>query len=176
MCRFFRVVCLEFFFVENVVGRGGYPEVYRGVLGDGQAIAVKMLTRATNDERKEKDFLTEIGTLGHVCHPNVTALLGCCVDNGLYLIFQFSSKRSVASLLHDEKLPVMGWAIRYKIAIGAARGLHYLHKTCPRRIIHRDIKSSNILLTADFEPQISDGFHLNGVIILLFQLKAHLAT
>lgn len=141
---------------ENIVGRGGYAEVYRGVLEDGQAIAVKMLSRATNDERKEKEFLTEIGTLGHVCHPNATALLGCCVDNGLYLIFQFSSKGSVASVLHDEKLPVMGWAIRYKIAIGAARGLHYLHKTCPRRIIHRDIKSSNILLTADFEPQISD--------------------
>ncbi|KAG9146558.1 hypothetical protein Leryth_026832 [Lithospermum erythrorhizon] len=141
---------------EYIVGRGGYAEVYRGVLKDGQAIAVKMLSRATNDERKEMEFLTEIGTLGHVCHPNVTALLGCCVDNGLHLIFQFSSKGTVASLLHDEKLPVMGWAIRYKVAVGAAKGLHYLHKTCPRRIIHRDIKSSNILLTADFEPQISD--------------------
>lgn len=83
-----------------MVGKGGYAEVYRGILEDGQAIAVKMLTKTSNDERKEKEFLTEIGTLGHVCHPNVTALLGCCIDNGLYLIFQFSSKGSVASLLH----------------------------------------------------------------------------
>lgn len=83
-----------------MVGRGGYAEVYKGVLEDGEAIAVKMLTKATDDERKEKEFLTEIGTLGHVCHPNVTSLLGCCIENGLYLIFQFSSKGSVASILH----------------------------------------------------------------------------
>ncbi|KAI5675323.1 hypothetical protein M9H77_06273 [Catharanthus roseus] len=141
---------------ENMVGKGGYAEVYRGILEDGQAIAVKMLTKTSNDERKEKEFLTEIGTLGHVCHPNVTALLGCCIDNGLYLIFQFSSKGSVASLLHDEKLPSMDWKTRHKIAVGTAKGLHYLHKSCPRRIIHRDIKASNVLLTAEFEPQISD--------------------
>lgn len=89
---------------ENMVGKGGYAEVYKGVLDDGQAIAVKMLTKATDDERKEKEFLTEIGTLGHVCHPNVTSLLGCCIENGLYLIFQFSSKGSVASILHGNVL------------------------------------------------------------------------
>lgn len=141
---------------ENMVGKGGYAEVYRGELANGEAIAVKMLTKESNDERKEKEFLTEIGTLGHVCHPNVTALLGCCIDNGLYLIFQFSSKGSLASLLHDEKLPAMDWKTRHKIVVGIAQGLHYLHKTCPRRIIHRDIKASNVLLTTDFEPQISD--------------------
>ncbi|XP_076915058.1 putative receptor-like serine/threonine-protein kinase At5g57670 [Bidens hawaiensis] len=141
---------------ENMVGKGGYAEVYKGVLEDGQEIAVKRLTQISCDERKEKEFLTEIGTLGHVNHPNVSSLLGCCIDNGLYLIFQFSSKGSVASLLHDEDLPVMDWNTRYKIAIGTARGLHYLHKVCPRRIIHRDIKASNVLVTKDFEPQISD--------------------
>uniref|UniRef100_A0A5B6YQ83 Protein kinase domain-containing protein n=1 Tax=Davidia involucrata TaxID=16924 RepID=A0A5B6YQ83_DAVIN len=141
---------------DNLVGKGGYAEVYRGRLEDGQAIAVKRLTKACSDERKEKEFLTEIGTLSHVCHPNVTSLLGCCIDSGLYLIFQFSSRGSVASLLHDENLPTMDWKTRYKIAVGTARGLHYLHKGCPRRIIHRDIKATNILLTADLEPQISD--------------------
>ncbi|OAY31956.1 probable receptor-like serine/threonine-protein kinase At5g57670 [Manihot esculenta] len=141
---------------ENLVGKGGYAEVYKGVLGDGEKIAVKRLTKTCNDERKEKEFLTEIGTIGHVSHPNVLSLLGCCIDNGLYLIFHFSSRGSVASLLHDEKFPVVDWKTRYKIAIGTARGLHYLHKGCQRRIIHRDIKSSNILLTADFEPLISD--------------------
>ncbi|XP_057787163.1 probable receptor-like serine/threonine-protein kinase At5g57670 [Salvia miltiorrhiza] len=144
------------FSADNMVGKGGFAEVYRGVLGNGQAIAVKRLTKAENDERKEKEFLTEIGTLGHVSHPNVTSLLGCCIDNGLYLIFQFSSKGSVASLLHDEQLPTLDWKTRYKIALGTAKGIHYLHKNCPRRIIHRDIKSSNILLAADFEAQISD--------------------
>ncbi|KAH7544671.1 hypothetical protein FEM48_Zijuj01G0010500 [Ziziphus jujuba var. spinosa] len=141
---------------ENLVGKGGYAEVYRGILKNGDEIAVKRLTKAATDERKEKEFLTEIGTVGHVCHPNVMSLLGCCIDSGLYLIFQFSSRGSVASLLHDENLPPLEWKTRYKIAIGAARGLHYLHKDCQRRIIHRDIKSSNILLTSDFEPLISD--------------------
>ncbi|XWS70952.1 hypothetical protein CRYUN_Cryun03dG0094900 [Craigia yunnanensis] len=149
-------VATNAFSSENLVGKGGYAEVYKGVLKDGEEIAVKRLTKASTDERKEKDFLTEIGTIGHVCHPNVLALLGCCIDNGLYLIFQFSSRGSVTSLLHDVNLPPMDWKTRYKIAIGAARGLHYLHKGCQRRIIHRDIKSSNILLTADFEAQISD--------------------
>lgn len=149
-------VATNAFSSENLVGKGGYAEVYKGVLKDGEEIAVKKLTKAATDERKEKDFLTEIGTIGHVCHPNVSSLLGCCIDNGLYLIFQFSSRGSVASLLHDANLPAMDWKTRYKIAIGTAKGLHYLHKGCQRRIIHRDIKSSNVLLTADFEPQISD--------------------
>ncbi|KAK9931710.1 hypothetical protein M0R45_018977 [Rubus argutus] len=141
---------------ENLVGKGGYAEVYRGVIRGNEEIAVKRITKAATDERKEKEFLNEIGTIGHVCHPNVLSLVGCCIDNGLYLIFHFSSRGSVASLLHDENLPPMDWKTRYKIAIGTARGLHYLHKGCQRRIIHRDIKSTNILLTADFEPQISD--------------------
>lgn len=141
---------------ENMVGKGGYAEVYKGTLEDGDAIAVKRLAKESTDERKEKDFLTEIGTLAHVCHPNVSSLLGCCIDNGLYLIFQFSSRGSVASVLHDENLPAMEWKTRYKIGVGAAKGLHYLHEGCPRRIIHRDIKASNVLLTSDYEPQISD--------------------
>lgn len=144
------------FHKENLVGRGGYAEVYRGVLKTGEVIAVKRLMRASSDEQKVKDFLTELGTIGHVHHPNVSALLGCCIDNDLHLIFEFSIRGSVSSLLHDESTPPLGWKVRYKIAIGTARGLHYLHKGCQRRIIHRDIKASNVLLTANFEPQISD--------------------
>ncbi|CAN6448168.1 unnamed protein product [Victoria cruziana] len=141
---------------DNLVGQGGYAEVFRGVLKEGQVIAVKRLTRAATDEQREKEFLTELGTIGHVCHPNISCLIGCCIDNGLHLIFEFSAHGCVASRLHDEDSPSMEWKVRYKIAMGVARGLHYLHKGCQRRIIHRDIKASNVLLTADFEPQISD--------------------
>ncbi|XP_073011295.1 probable receptor-like serine/threonine-protein kinase At5g57670 isoform X1 [Typha latifolia] len=144
------------FHQDNLVGRGGYAEVYKGALKDGQAIAVKRLTRASTDEQKAKDFLTELGTICHVRHPNISALLGCCIDRDLYLIFEFSWHGSVSSNLHDEKSPPMAWKLRYNIAVGTARGLHYLHKGCRRRIIHRDIKASNILLTSNFEPQISD--------------------
>ncbi|KNA19784.1 hypothetical protein SOVF_058320 [Spinacia oleracea] len=141
---------------DNLVGKGGYSEVYRGELKDGEMVAVKKLTRATNEEKREKEFLTEIGTIGHVFHPNVSSLLGCCIDNGLYLLFPFSPRGSVASVLHDQSDRAMEWEVRHKIAVGTAKGLHYLHKGCQRRIIHRDIKATNILLSEDFEPQISD--------------------
>ncbi|CAH8262439.1 unnamed protein product [Arabidopsis lyrata] len=143
---------------ENLVGRGGFAEVYKGILSrNGEEIAVKRITRGgRDDERREKEFLMEIGTIGHVSHPNVLSLLGCCIDNGLYLVFIFSSRGSVASLLHDLNQAPLEWETRYRIAIGTAKGLHYLHKGCQRRIIHRDIKSSNVLLNQDFEPQISD--------------------
>ncbi|TVU08643.1 hypothetical protein EJB05_42054, partial [Eragrostis curvula] len=141
---------------RNLVGRGGSSEVYRGELPDGRAVAVKRLTGAPACERRERDFLAELGTVGHARHPNVCALLGCCVDRDLYLVFDFSRRGSVSANLHDEASPAMGWAARHGIAVGTARGLEYLHKGCQRRIIHRDIKSSNVLLTDDFQPQISD--------------------
>lgn len=157
--------------------------MYRGVLADGRVIAVKRLTRGTSDERREKEFLTELGTVSHVQHPNVSELVGCCIDLDLHLIFEFSSHGSVSSHLHgnqtlefkligtrfkhaelnlyvfdlyvteENSLPLT-WNLRYGIAVGTAQGLHYLHKGCQRRIIHRDIKASNILLTANYEPQV----------------------
>ncbi|PNT75488.1 probable receptor-like serine/threonine-protein kinase At5g57670 isoform X2 [Brachypodium distachyon] len=141
---------------ENLVGKGGSSEVYRGTLEDGAAVAVKRLMGAAACERRERDFLAELGTVGHARHPNVCALLGCCVDRDLYLVFAFSARGSVSAILHDGAAPAMGWEARYGIAVGTARGLEYLHKGCRRRIIHRDIKASNVLLTDDFQPQISD--------------------
>ncbi|KAG6520862.1 probable receptor-like serine/threonine-protein kinase At5g57670 [Zingiber officinale] len=139
----------------NLVGKGGSAEVYRGMLEDGQAIAVKRMALASSEEQ-ERDFLTELGTVGHVHHPNVSLLVGCCIELGFYLIFEFASNGSVSSNIHDESSPPLEWKSRYEIALGSARGLHYLHKGCQRRIIHRDIKASNILLDHNFEPQISD--------------------
>ncbi|KAK8602003.1 hypothetical protein V6N13_058331 [Hibiscus sabdariffa] len=144
------------FHPDNIVGRGGYSEVYRGDLSDGRAIAVKMLAKDNKDANKEEEFLTELGIIGHVFHPNTAKLVGCCVENGLYLIFNFSEKGTLASALHGKTSVVLGWPVRYKIALGVARGLHYLHKCCKHRIIHRDIKASNVLLGPDYEPQITD--------------------
>ncbi|KAK3141289.1 hypothetical protein QOZ80_4BG0331920 [Eleusine coracana subsp. coracana] len=149
------------FHKDNVVGKGGYGEVYRGTLADGRAVAVKRLAPTTTaaDEKKDKDFLTELGTVGHARHPNVSPLLGCCVDRGLHLVFAFSTRGSVSANLHggdDASTPAMTWKQRHGVAVGTARGLRYLHKGCARRIIHRDIKASNILLTDDYQPQISD--------------------
>ncbi|KAJ9162847.1 hypothetical protein P3X46_022589 [Hevea brasiliensis] len=144
------------FHTENIVGRGGYSEVYRGDLSDGRRIAVKRLAEDNKDATKEKEFLIELGIIVHVCHPNTANLVGCCIENGLYLIFNFFQNGNLASALHGKTSLSLEWAVRFKIVLGVARGLHYLHKCCKHRIIHRDIKASNVLLGPDYEPQITD--------------------
>ncbi|CAL8166497.1 unnamed protein product [Prunus armeniaca] len=140
---------------ENTIGKGGYSEVYKGCLKNGQLIAVKLLTKGTSDE-KTAGFLSELGIIAHVDHPNTAKLIGCCVEGGMHLVFELSSLGSLGSLLHGLKANKLDWSKRYKIALGIADGLLYLHESCQRRIIHRDIKADNILLTEDFVPQICD--------------------
>ncbi|XP_062145536.1 receptor-like cytosolic serine/threonine-protein kinase RBK2 isoform X3 [Alnus glutinosa] len=140
---------------DNIIGKGGYAEVYKGRLQDGQLIAVKRLTKGTADERTS-GFLSELGIIAHVDHPNTAKLIGCGIEGGMHLIFQLSPLGSLGSLLHGSKDNKLAWSKRYKIALGTSDGLLYLHDSCQRRIIHRDIKADNILLTADFEPQICD--------------------
>ncbi|XP_043709328.1 probable receptor-like serine/threonine-protein kinase At5g57670 isoform X2 [Telopea speciosissima] len=144
------------FHPDNMVGKGGFAEVYRGDLSDGRTIAVKRLAKDRRNEDKEEEFLIELGIIGHVCHPNTASLIGCCIENGLHLIFNFSPNGTLDEALHGSTSKSLEWSVRYKIAIGVARGLHYLHKCCKRRIIHRDIKALNVLLGPDFEPQIAD--------------------
>ncbi|XP_015891633.3 receptor-like cytosolic serine/threonine-protein kinase RBK2 [Ziziphus jujuba] len=144
----------NYFSQDNLIGKGGYAEVYRGSLPNGQLVAVKRLTRGTPDEMTT-DFLSEIGIMAHVNHPNTAKLIGYGVEGGTHLVLELSPQGSLASLLYGSK-EKLKWGIRYKIATGAARGLLYLHEGCQRRIIHRDIKAANILLTEDFEPQICD--------------------
>lgn len=86
-----------------MVGRGGYSEVYKGDLSDGRTIAVKRLAKDNKDPNKEKEFLMELGVIGHVCHPNTATLVGCCIENGLYLIFNYSQNGNLATALHGEK-------------------------------------------------------------------------
>ncbi|XP_031736529.1 probable receptor-like serine/threonine-protein kinase At5g57670 isoform X2 [Cucumis sativus] len=143
-------------FHPEMVGQGGYSEVYKGELSDGKMIAVKRLTKDNKDGNKEKEFLMELGIIGHVFHPNTASLLGCCIENGLYLIFNFSQNGNLSSALHGKSSKILEWSVRYKIALGIAKGLHYLHECCKHRIIHRDIKASNVLLGPDYEPQITD--------------------
>ncbi|URD73325.1 receptor-like cytosolic serine threonine-protein kinase RBK2-like [Musa troglodytarum] len=139
---------------ENVIGKGGYADIYRGRLENGRLVAVKRISRGTKDERTH-NFLCEMGVLVHLHHPNIAKLIGVGVEGGMHLVFELSHHGSLENLLHDSK-DKLDWEVRYKIAIGAAKGLEYLHERCQRRIIHRDIKVDNILLTEDFEPQICD--------------------
>ncbi|KAA3464134.1 receptor-like cytosolic serine/threonine-protein kinase RBK1 isoform X1 [Gossypium australe] len=123
---------------ENLIGKGGHAEVYKGHLSDGQIVAVKKLMK---NEKQEED--------------RATCLIGFSVDGGLHLVLQFSPHGSLSSVLFGSP-ERLDWKTRFKVAIGIADGLKYLHYDCQRRIIHRDIKASNILLTEDYEAQISD--------------------
>ncbi|KAL8259133.1 hypothetical protein R6Q59_027086 [Mikania micrantha] len=143
------------FSIENMIGKGGYAEVYKGVLKNGQLVAVKQLTRGPIDERTAS-FLSELGIMAHVNHPNTARLIGYGVEGGLHLVLELSPNGSLASWLHAALKEKLDWDIRYKVALGTAEGLLYLHDGCQRRIIHRDIKAANILLTKDFQPQICD--------------------
>ncbi|KAG8636656.1 hypothetical protein MANES_15G019700v8 [Manihot esculenta] len=139
---------------ENLIGEGGYAEVYKGQLLDGQLVAIKKLTRGSPEEMTV-DFLSELGMMVHVDHHNIAKVIGYGVEGGMHLVLELSAHGSLASILYGPK-EKLDWGIRYKIATGTADGLHYLHEGCQRRIIHKDIKASNILLTEDFQPQISD--------------------
>ncbi|KAK2649269.1 hypothetical protein Ddye_016758 [Dipteronia dyeriana] len=142
------------FSFENLIGKGGYAEVYKGRLPDGQFVAIKRLTRGTADEIIG-GFLAELGIMAHVNHPNTVKLIGYGVEGGMHLVLEWFPNGSLASMLYGSK-EKLKWSVRHKIALGTAKGLVYLHQKCQRRIIHRDIKAANILLTENFEPQICD--------------------
>ncbi|RDY13041.1 Receptor-like cytosolic serine/threonine-protein kinase RBK1, partial [Mucuna pruriens] len=152
------VAATDDFSPENMIGKGGHAEVYKGSLPDGQVVAVKRLMR--NEKEPEDragpagDFLSELGIIAHINHPNATRLIGFGIDRGLYFVLQMAPHGSLASLLFGSEC--LEWKTRFKVAVGVAKGLQYLHHDCPRRIIHRDIKASNILLKHNNEAEISD--------------------
>ncbi|PHT99900.1 Receptor-like cytosolic serine/threonine-protein kinase RBK1, partial [Capsicum chinense] len=149
-------IATDYFAPDNLIGKGGHAEVYKGHLQDGQVVAVKKITKKEkNDEDRVGDFLSELGIIAHINNTNAAKLIGFSVDGGLHLVLQYLHHGSLASVLHGRE-ECLEWNIRYKVAVGVAEGLCYLHYDCQRRIIHRDITASNILLTEDYEPQISD--------------------
>ncbi|CAN7046511.1 unnamed protein product [Brassica rapa subsp. trilocularis] len=151
------VAATDSFNPENMIGKGGHAEVYRGVLPDGETVAIKKLMRhAMEEEERVSDFLSELGMIAHVNHPNAARLRGFSSDRGLHFVLEYAPHGSLASLLFGSEEECLDWKKRYKVALGVADGLRYLHNDCPRRIIHRDIKASNILLSQDYEAQISD--------------------
>ncbi|ESW28459.1 hypothetical protein PHAVU_003G288300 [Phaseolus vulgaris] len=149
------VAATDDFNPENMLGKGGHAEVYKGCLPDGRIVAVKRLMRNEKEiEDTVGDFLTELGIIAHINNPNATRLIGFGIDQGLFFVLQLAPHGSLASMLFGPEC--LEWNIRFKVAVGVAKGLHYLHHDCPRRIIHRDIKASNILLNHSNEAEISD--------------------
>jgi serine/threonine protein kinase len=142
---------------STVLGEGGFGCVYQGTLEDGTRVAVKVLKRY--DGQGEREFLAEVEMLGRLHHRNLVKLLGICVEeNARCLVYELIPNGSVESHLHgvDLETAPLDWNARMKIALGAARALAYLHEDSSPCVIHRDFKSSNILLEHDFTPKVSD--------------------
>ncbi|CAM0902812.1 unnamed protein product [Alopecurus aequalis] len=145
----------ENFSSNNLLGQGGYGSVYKGKLSDGRFVAVKQLSEASHQGKKE--FATEIETISRVQHRNLVKLYGCCLEgNKPLLVYEYLENGSLDHALFGKGRSHLDWPTRFEICLGIARGLAYLHEESSIRVVHRDIKASNVLLDANLNPKISD--------------------
>ncbi|KAJ4775392.1 Leucine-rich repeat protein kinase family protein [Rhynchospora pubera] len=139
---------------KKSIGTGGYGNVYLGLLENGFQVAVK--TRSHTSAQGEKEFLAEAENLTRVHHRNLVSLLGYCIDkNCMALVYEYMQEGNLYDKLKDNASP-LDWKQRLRIAYGSALGLEYLHTACNPPLIHRDVKTSNILLNANLEAKIAD--------------------
>ncbi|KAK6116388.1 hypothetical protein DH2020_049850 [Rehmannia glutinosa] len=159
------------FSAQNLLGEGGFGSVYKGALADGRDVAVKQLK--IGGGQGEREFRSEVEIISRIHHRHLVSLVGYCIyENRRLLVYDYVPNNNLYFHLHSEGRPVVDWATRVKIAIGAARGIAYLHEDCHPRIIHRDIKSSNILLDNNFEARVSDF----GLAKLAVDANTHVTT
>ncbi|KAL0012572.1 hypothetical protein SO802_007680 [Lithocarpus litseifolius] len=144
------------FSFTNKIGEGGFGPVYKGELPSGEQIAVKRLSRYSGQGLKE--FKNEVILIAKLQHRNLVKLLGCCIhEEDRMLIYEFMSNRSLELYIFNQtRGTALDWQKRFDIIVGIARGLLYLHRDSRLRIIHRDLKASNILLDSEMNPKISD--------------------
>ncbi|KAL5975845.1 hypothetical protein ACLOJK_020173 [Asimina triloba] len=150
------VAATDGFSSANFLAEGGYGPVYRGVLPDGQVVAVKQHKMVSAQGASE--FCAEVEVLSCAQHRNLVMLVGYCMEKEWLLVYEFACNGSLDTHLYGKKSKeVMAWQSRMKVAIGAARGLRYLHEDCRVGcIVHRDLRPNNILLTHDFEAMVGD--------------------
>ncbi|KAK9152868.1 hypothetical protein Sjap_000348 [Stephania japonica] len=154
---------------DNVIGSGASGKVYKAVLSNGETVAVKKLKGGITGKEDgnsvvekgrvadDDGFEAEVRTLGKIRHKNIVKLLCCCTTrDSKLLIYEYMPNGSLADLLHSKKGSLLDWPTRYKIAVDAAEGLSYLHHDCVPPIVHRDVKSNNILLDEEFGAKVAD--------------------
>lgn len=152
---------------DNVIGSGSSGKVYKVVLRNGEAVAVKKIWGGVRMETESGDveknrfqddaFDAEVETLGKIRHKNIVKLWCCCTTRDCkLLVYEYMPNGSLGDLLHSNKGGLLDWPTRYKIALASAEGLSYLHHDCVPPIVHRDVKSNNILLDEDFSARVAD--------------------
>ncbi|GAV82543.1 Pkinase domain-containing protein [Cephalotus follicularis] len=158
---------------ENILGEGGYGVVYQGHLINGTPVAVKKILN--NVGQAEKEFRVEVEAIGHVRHKNLVRLLGYCVE-GIHriLVYEYVNNGNLEQWLHGamRQHGFLTWEARMKVLLGTAKALAYLHEAIEPKVVHRDIKSSNILIDDDFKAKVSDF----GLAKLLGAGKSHVTT
>ncbi|KAI6691658.1 hypothetical protein NL676_028486 [Syzygium grande] len=156
---------------NNKLGEGGFGPVFKGTLNDGRVIAVKQLSVSSHQGKNQ--FVAEIATISAVQHRNLVKLYGCCIDaDNRLLVYEYLENKSLDQAMFGQRSLSLDWATRYDICLGIARGLAYLHEESRLRIVHRDVKASNILLDSDLTPKISDF----GLAKLYDDKKTHIST
>ncbi|KAL8096543.1 putative LRR receptor-like serine/threonine-protein kinase At1g56140 [Apium graveolens] len=159
------------FSTTNKLGEGGFGPVYKGTLSDGRVVAVKKLAVASHQGKSQ--FVAEIATISAVQHRNLVKLYGCCIEGDKrLLVYEYLENNSLDQALFGKRNLFLDWSARYEICLGVARGLAYLHEESRVRIVHRDVKASNILLDSDLTPKISDF----GLAKLYDDKKTHIST
>uniref|UniRef100_A0A0D3G553 non-specific serine/threonine protein kinase n=1 Tax=Oryza barthii TaxID=65489 RepID=A0A0D3G553_9ORYZ len=156
---------------QNILGEGGYGMVYKGKLSDGRVIAVKQLSQSSHQGKSQ--FVAEVTTISAVQHKNLVKLHGFCIDsNTPLLVYEYLQNGSLDTALFGHSRLNLDWGTRFNIILGIASGLTYLHEESSVRIVHRDIKASNILLETDLTPKISDF----GLAKLYDEKQTHVST
>ncbi|KAL4186845.1 hypothetical protein AMTRI_Chr09g36110 [Amborella trichopoda] len=140
---------------QFVIGVGGFGKVFKGVLRDGTKVAVKRASKGSKQGVSE--FETEVRLLSSIRHRHLVSLIGYCEEQAeMILVYEYMENGSLKHQLYGDDLPALSWKQRLEICIGAARGLHYLHTGSSQKIIHRDVKSANILLDENFTAKVAD--------------------
>ncbi|CAN0865214.1 Systemin receptor SR160 [Linum grandiflorum] len=160
---------------DSLIGSGGFGDVYKAQLKDGNAVAIKKLIHISG--QGDREFTAEMETIGKIKHRNLVPLLGYCkVGEERLLVYEYMKYGSLEDVLHDRRTGTttikLDWNARRRIAIGAARGLAFLHHNCIPHIIHRDMKSSNVLLDENLDARVSDF----GMARLMSAMDTHLSV